>query len=141
MTNINKNINQNKINEVEINSFIKEWLKNTNKELTFDNFVIEQYKLLSFYKEFLNSFLKNRFRSIIYGADIIKGFELHVSNFESLEKICKDIWDHPEDYYNLSNVETSSGYYYEFLKYLWVESDQFEEPIRLADIVDNLKTK
>jgi len=125
--------NQKKIDEIEINTFIKEWLRNTNNAIEFDDGTkIEQRKILHFYQEFLGSFLKNRKRFKIVGADKMVGFEINIAHEDSLKKICQDIWDKPEEYYKIK--DDVNNYYYDFLKFLWVEDNNGNET-RLAEFV------
>lgn len=127
-------VNQNKINEIEINSFLKEWLRNTNEEIEIDDIRIKQKpNMIHFYREFLESFLKNKRRHRIVGADKMLGFEINIANDEELLKVCKDIWDNPENYYKLETKE--ENYYYEFLKFLWVESDTYGD-VRITDLIE-----
>lgn len=127
-------VNQNKINEAEIRSFLREWLKNTSEELDFDGIKIKQKpNMMKFYNEFLNSFLKNKNRHRIFGVDKMIGFEINIANDEEFLKICQNIWDNPQNYYKLKADENE---YYEFIKFLWVDSDTYGRDVRLVDLVD-----
>jgi hypothetical protein len=132
-----KSVNENEIRNVEINSFIKYWMKHTNVEMEIGNVNVNQHDAIRFYQEFLGSFLKNRKRHRIYGSDVMSDFEMCIAEDELFMKTCQNIWDTPENYYKLENQE-DSNYYYDFLKYLWYESDTFGNG-RLTDLV-NTKT-
>lgn len=127
-------VNQNKINQVEIESFLKEWFKNTNEEVDFDGIKVKQKpSMVNFYREFLNSFIKNKKRHRIFGVDKMSGFEINIAHDELFLKICQDIWSNPQDYYKLNKDENE---YYEFIKFLWVDSDTYGKDVRLVDLVD-----
>jgi hypothetical protein len=127
-------VNRNKINEVEIISFLKEWLRNTNEEIEIDDIKIKQKpNMMRFYREFLESFLKNKRRHRIFGVDKMMGFEINIANDEEFLKVCQDIWDNPQDYYKLKEEENE---YYEFIKFLWVDSDTYGRDTRLVDLVN-----
>lgn len=127
-------VNQKKINEVEIGCFIKEWLRNTNQEVEFDEIKVKQVpNMINFYREFLNSFLKNKKRHRIFGVDKMTGFEINIAHDELFLTICQDIWSNPQDYYKLGKDENE---YYEFLKFLWVDSDTYGRDVRMTDLVN-----
>ena len=70
-----------------------------------------------------------------FGKCWIHGVEIEFEKFvapEDIEKICQNIWDHPEKYSEYQ--EGSESAYYNFLKFLWVEFPDGTEK-RLADIV------
>jgi hypothetical protein len=130
-------INKQKIQEIEIRSFIKEFNRNTNKEIIFNDFETQEIKatltqkdLLFFEEEFLLAFLNNREQYKIVGVDIMQSFAINIANVDILFKICQEIWDNPERFYTIDNKD---NYYYDFLKYLWVEG--FNKEIRLTDLV------
>lgn len=117
-------------------SFLKEWFKNTNDELEFidsknNKIKIENQNLSNFYLEFLNAFEKNRNHKII-GCDKVKDFVICLSNKEDLLKISQEIMTNPEKFYDLKNKDS----YYDFLKYLWIDSPDFNKETRLTDLVD-----
>ena len=112
------------INEIEVKSFLKYWLKN--------NKISDKDKMdkIHLFKDIILSFLSNRSHVIIYGVDKIKGFEIHLADESDLIMVCKDILNHVEKYYELKSDEDP---YYDFLKFLWIN-----ENTRLVDIIDEI---
>lgn len=132
--NLYMEIKQNKIDDIEILSFIKTWLKNTNETLELAPDVkIKNHDMVMFYREFLNAFQKNKRSVRIFGVDKALGFELYLSSRDELFKACKDIWDNPRDYYQVEDEDENE--YYEFLKFLWIDGNSIQE-CRLTDIYD-----
>ena len=130
---MNKKIIDNEINNAEILAFIKCWLYNTNEILKLGNSEVEvsNKEMISFYREFLKSFLKNKNHYKIVGCDKIRDFEICLADKDILLKTAKDIWKNPHKYYKLDKDEDS---YYDFLKFLWIEG--LGDGVRLTDIID-----
>mgnify|MGYP001272942948 CR=1 FL=1 len=66
---------------------------------------------------------------------LIRGTGIEFEKFvapEDIEKVCQDIWDHPDKYSDYQ-AESDSAYY-DFLKYLWVKFPDGTEK-RLSDVV------
>lgn len=105
---------------------------------------------VDFWKRFDKAFLKSneayaelveslRQQSKVYFKKfqkcLIRGSEIEFEKFvapEDVEKVCQDIWDHPDKYSDYQ-AESDSAYY-DFLKYLWVEFPDGTEK-RLGDVV------
>lgn len=134
---------KNIIAKIEINSFIKTRLKFTNEEIdipindNFDVIKVNQKYLISIYEDIIHGFLKNRNRCIIFGADICQSFKICLSDIEHLQKICKDIWNSPEKYWDFQTKDYDT--YCDFLKYIWIQ-EIGKESYRLCDFVKNLET-
>jgi len=121
---------KNRIQKIEIQSFIKFWLNNTNDKIKIvDGITIENDYLINLYSEFLNTFYKQHTKYKIFGVDKASDFLINLSDLNTLNKICIDIWNNPKEY-SKSNEDD----YYDFLKFLWVTID-ISEPIRLGDYV------
>ena len=111
------------INEVEVKSFLKYWLK-------YNKVKGNGIEKINLFKDIILSFLANRSHVVIYGVDKIKGFEIHLADESDLIPICKDIWIYPEKYYEL---KPNQDPYYDFLKFLWIN-----ENTRLADVINEI---
>lgn len=119
------------VRNVEIKAFLKFWREHTNDKQRFGPYELTQGELLQYNINLLQAFLGNREANKIYGADKMRGFEIKIADKQSVKEICKDVWQHPEKYYNLSKDEDE---YYDFLKYLWVETEG--RTIQLAELVN-----
>jgi len=120
--------NQAEIDSLEIRSFIKERLKNTNDEIQIGNFMLKQSDLILLYEDLLRGFIMNRRKHKIYGADKCIDFCIYLSSMSDVIKIAKDIWENPKKYWEF---DKDGDYYYDFLKFLWIDDN-----IRLADLVN-----
>lgn len=128
---MNDRIKNNAVNHAEIISFIKEWLINTNPNIMIGEVEIENKRAVPFFEQFLSSFMSNRKRFRITGADRLEDFEINIANFDALSRICKDLWENSEKYYDLRGEDS----YYGFLKYLWIEYPSTEYEISLAEFI------
>jgi hypothetical protein len=125
------------IERIEDISFIKWYLESHNDSTYITNYntgvvtTVNTRDLLFFIERLLPLYRSNRNHKIT-GADIAGSFEIKVSTKEHLVKLAQDIWDNPGKYREFDEDE---DYYYDFLKYLWIESPDFPEETRLCDIV------
>jgi hypothetical protein len=125
------------IERIEDISFIKWYLESHNDSTEIINYntgvvtTVNTRDLLFFIERLLPLYRSNRNHKIT-GADIAGSFEIKVSTKEHLVKLAQDIWDNPGKYWEFDEDE---DHYYEFLKYLWIESPDFPEETRLTEIV------
>ena len=75
----------------------------------------------------------------IVGADRAIKFKKKFKTKEALVKKAHDIWDNPEKYWDF---EEDEDYYYEFLKFLWIDDIQLAGLVNEKPIEENyLKTE
>ena len=127
------------IKKIENISAIKNWLRNTNDTLEVLNFdsnekqIVKREDLFKEYEEFL-SYIQNNWMFRITGSEVV--FDMKIYDKHHLIKICKDIWENPEKYYG-EEFESETDSYYNFLKFLWVETKDGYNEFKLADIATN----
>ena len=125
--------------QTAILSFLKCWAFNTNDTRKIGQHTLTQMELAPFAEEILRSFMCNR-TYVIFGVDKARDFKMAVSSQEDVIKLANDLWKTPEDYVDieLDDDDDGSGYYYEFLKFLYVRFSDGNEAY-LPDLVDTKK--
>ena len=131
--------NINKIKQLQLQLFLKNFIHSTCNEYNIIDKnlqlrVIPQQNLLRLFIELLTSYENHKNNHIITGSEKHHDFIIHFPNFDSIKKTAQDIWNHPERYYN--DLRSIDDEYYEFLKYLYIESSNFDSQLRLVDVVD-----
>jgi hypothetical protein len=124
-----------KIKDIIINSFLKQWYKNTNEKIVIDsenNISVNNRDLLFLYKELLTAFIGNSNKYKIVGSDKAKSFSIGFSDEDTMLQTAQDIWNNPHDYYKFHKDDDE---YYEFLKFLWIEYPNGNEE-RLTDCIN-----
>ena len=124
------------IRDLEIESFLRCWYKNTNETLRYFDSTSERFEdiknmdLRDIYRDLLVAFNANKNHRIV-GCDKMDKFVINLSSKEDVLKVAQEIWDNPQKFYELDGKDS----YYDFIKYLWIESYEFKEETRLTDIV------
>lgn len=131
-----RNVNRRTITDVEVSSFMKVWMKNTNETINVAGMDIEQEYLYPVFTDVIKAFLANRETNRIFGVDVMNGFLINIADKNDVETVCKDIWTNPEKYYKLDK-DAGTDYYSSFIKYLWVSVGNGPE-LRVADIANPL---
>jgi hypothetical protein len=118
--------------DLEKLSFMKFWFSHTNEKIGVDcsNNSIKNKSLEPILGQFLDCYLNNRNYKIV-GCDMVSDFKIELSSQEDLERVSKLIWESPEKFYNFEGDS-----YYNFLKFLWIETPLFNEGIKLTDIIN-----
>jgi len=118
------------IQTIEITSFLKVLKKNTNICIPKNEF--EQ---LFYLKDTVLPAFRHNLNYSIFGVDIAKGFSINLGSLEDLKFFGQQLWEHPENYYELPD----HIYCYDhFLGYLWVKTPYGKE-IRLFNFLDEPK--
>lgn len=131
---MNKNIKTGKITETETASYLKSWYDNTNEEfeIGINGTVINNMEMFQTYQSLILHVLtcKNHKNCCIFGVDKVIDFLITFPDDKNIKKVCQNIWDNPTHYYTF---DKDDDYYYEFLKFLWVDIYGIE--YRLTDLI------
>lgn len=133
----------NKISKIESKSFLKSWKYHNNEEFVLSDGqkIIQSDAMDDFLLTFIEHYDAHKTNAVNYikGCDNAFGFKIHLPNDCSekyIKYVCKDIWNHPQEYWGYTR-ECEEDDYYKFLKYLWVKWNGKE--YRLGDIACDKK--